>query len=261
MVTRQILTALCKGSLFLEDLPEGRVFDREGLIVESETPELRLNQKLGHLYEDGLELLLEASERYEVLEKGLQLQRGRHETLGELDYLCRDTQSGDLVHLELAVKFYMAIKSSDELLLPGPNARDNYYNKLERMRNHQLTLTTRFREFLPTKYQVEEVQVRQLVIGCLFDHVKAEELACPPFVHADVRRGLWLRQKEYEGFFPDSSTPLVIPKPLWPVGIESINEGQLESLDLSEPLDRCTLVKVSETNMPVFITPDCYPEQ
>jgi len=259
--SQQILSALCHSPLFLDNLPEGSTFDRTYLNVPENPQPLNPQQKLGHLYEDGLLNLIEASTRYDVLEKGLQLQRDRTQTIGELDFLLRDKTSGQLIHLELAVKFYLAIETSGELLLPGPNSRDNYYNKLDRLRTHQLTLGNRFRQLLPSTYQTEPLISNQLTIGCLFDHISAPHKATPRFLHPLARRGLWLRQEEFISHFPKNPRPLMIPKPLWPVEENSIGEHQCEPLDLTSPLTRCTLVKLPSLTKPVFITPDEYPQQ
>jgi len=259
MFTRQILNALSTGNLFLQDLPEAPCFDQSTLHVPDVHKPLNLEQKLGHLYEDGLSQLLEKSVQYELLERGLQLQRGRHETVGELDFLFRDTLSERLIHLELAVKFYLAIESPDGLLLPGPNSRDNFYNKLQRLRTHQLTLTTRFQDLLPARYQSERIHPEHLVIGCLFDHISAQAQATPEYIHSHVRRAHWLRQSEFPIHFPDCTSPLVIPKPLWPV--ENPLESQLEPFDLEAPISRCTMLKIPNQHKPIFITPDTYPVQ
>ena len=261
MYTRQILNALCSGPSFLVDVPEADVFDRSGLEVPDSGSPLDLDQKLGYIYEDGLRKLLDATERYEVLEHGLQIQRDRHQTIGELDFLFRDTSSPDLIHLELAVKFYLAIDSAEGLLLPGPNSRDNYYNKLERLRSHQLTLAKRFPELLPPQYQKEVIHTQHLVIGCLFDHIDTHSLAEPPYIHPNARRGIWLCQSEFQAYFPHCTTPLVIPKPLWAVDVSVIADSQLTPFDLEAPLTRCTMLKVANEDKAVFITPDNYPEQ
>ena len=252
-----IYSALCAGPLFLTDVPEARVFSRDGLEVCNSLPSLNLEQKLGHLYEDALAALLQASPRYTLLEQGLQLQKDRHQTVGELDFLLRDHDSGSLIHLELAVKFYLALPCPEKgLLLPGPNARDNYYKKLERMRSHQLTLIRRHRDLLPSQYSSEPIETRQLVIGCLFDHIDASAPALAEYMHPALRRGLWVRQSEFASTF--SSAPEVIPKHLWPAALD---QAEGIPLDLSIPLTRCTMVKVPGLSHPIFITPDQYPSQ
>ncbi len=261
MVTEHIFRALCETPQFLNDLPEADAFDRTGLSLPDVCEPLSMAQKLGHLYEDGLRVLLEQSKQYELLEHGLQLQEGRHKTRGELDFLFRDHNSGELIHLELAVKFYLAIEGPVGLLLPGPNSRDNYYNKLERLRSHQLTLTQRFAHLLPAVYQAESISVKHLVIGRLFDHVTAASQAQPKYLNPGAQRGVWLRQSEYPAHFLHQESLLEIPKPLWPVDLAAIPDEELSPFDLKAPLTRCTLVKVPQLDYPVFLAPDIYPQQ
>lgn len=60
--TQAILRALCESPPLLTDLPESRLFDQAALTLPVNTPKLSLQQKLGHIYEDALALLLKASD-------------------------------------------------------------------------------------------------------------------------------------------------------------------------------------------------------
>lgn len=255
-----ILSALCESPLLVGDCPEAGAFDRLGLGVPSWLPELSLNQKLGHLYEEGLAYLLEDSECYDLLEQSLQLQSDRHHTLGELDFLLRDHSSGELIHLELAVKFYLAVESPDGLLLPGPDARDNYFKKLDRLRTHQLTLPQRYPEHLPAAYRNKPISTRHLIIGCLFDYLNADSPAEAEFLHPKARRGKWIHQGELSSVFPNDCRPEIIPKHLWPVELSALEQISLEPLDLSIPLTRCVMVRIKGEEVPLFIAPNGYPE-
>ena len=258
MSAELILQAICDCPILVGDCPEAESFDRADLILPANSAKLSLDQKLGHIYEDALELVLKASDRYELLEKSLQLQDGIHKTLGELDFLFRDHESGTLIHLELAVKFYLAVETSDDLLLPGPDARDNYFKKLDRLRTHQLTLAQRYREHLPSAYREEEITSQHLILGCLFDHVSATSPALPDFLNLNARRGRWLRQSEFSKHFPEKPRSEIIPKHLWPVATEQLSD--LENFDHSTALERCVLLKIEGEAMPVFLAPDHYPD-
>lgn len=244
--------------MLVGDCPEAESFDRSDLILSTNNGPLSLDQKLGHLYEDALQLILLASARYELLEKNLQLQDGIHKTLGELDFLLRDRQTDELIHLELAVKFYLAVETSDGLQLPGPDARDNYFKKIERLRTHQLVLTEKFRQHLPEKYRKETITSQHLILGCLFAHISVENPAQPKFLNPSARRGRWLRQSELPAHFPDRRIE-VIPKPLWPVAIDHLASQHLRPFQNESPLERCVMVKIEDHPKPVFVTPDAYP--
>ncbi|MBK1831971.1 DUF1853 family protein [Verrucomicrobiaceae bacterium R5-34] len=253
-----ILSALRSSPVLVGDCPEATVFDRSGLALPDEAGAISLDQKLGHIYEDGLAALLEKSECYDLLEKSLQIQSDKHRTLGELDFLLRDRTSGAIIHLELAVKFYLAVESADGHQLPGPDARDNYDKKLKRLRSHQLTLVQQFREHLPVAYRDEPITTRQLVIGSLFDHISAAQPAQAAYLRPNARRGKWLHQHELIQHFPAQS-PYIIPKHLWPVEVNKLPSSSLEPLDTTELLDRCVMVHLESEPMPLFIAPDAYP--
>ncbi|MEN8862546.1 MAG: DUF1853 family protein, partial [Lentimonas sp.] len=109
-----LLDSLQCTPLLVGDLPEAECFDRSLIEGSSLNAELNFNQKLGHLYEDALEILLGASNQVELLASSLQVFDPNGRTLGELDFLLRETAGGQHVHLELAVKFYLAVERDGE---------------------------------------------------------------------------------------------------------------------------------------------------
>ena len=174
--TQPLLQSLVGGPLLIGDLPEACSFPYQDLEIPAAPTPLNLQQKLGYLYEDALGILLEASPRFDLLARNLQLHSDTQTTLGELDFLLRDLDSDLLIHLELATKFYLAVETPSGLALPGPDARDNYFRKLQRLRSHQLTLAQNHRSALPESYQHHPIVAQQLIYGCLFDHIDAAEL-------------------------------------------------------------------------------------
>lgn len=124
--------------LLVGDLPEAKCFCRSILRRPEVLPDLNLRQKLGHLFEDALASLLVASHKVDLLHQNLQLRDENRTTVGEMDFLIRHRSNSALVHLELATKFYLAVETPSGITLPGPDARDNYFRKLARLRDHQL---------------------------------------------------------------------------------------------------------------------------
>ena len=147
IVSKALFQSLIEQPPLLADLPEATTFPCKSLVFPEETCALNLQQKLGHLYEDALAVLLESTPRYDVLAQGLPIRQDAGHTLGELDYLLRDLVSERTIHLELAVKFYLAVETESGLRLPGPDARDHYFRKLEKMRSHQLVLLDKVDKF------------------------------------------------------------------------------------------------------------------
>lgn len=267
IVSKVLFQSLIEGPLLLEDLPEAKNFPCHSLVPPEESTALNLQQKLGHLYEDALAVLLKSTPRYDCLAQGVQIRQDSGHTLGELDFLVRDLVSDQLIHLELAVKFYLAVETESGVLLPGPDARDNYFRKLEKMRSHQLVLVEKFRGFLPGKFQKEEIVVQQLVHGCVFNHVRASQPVEEEFLNPTGRRGKWLHVQDCADYFAKGTLLEIIPKPLWPVPLENMEEIELERWKPDEKTDRCVLVRAimgaasgaDAENLPYFIAPNGYP--
>lgn len=257
----RMLQSLIEGPLLVGDLPEAPAFPHGELRLPETIPELRFDQKLGHLYEDALAILLDGSDRYDLLERNLQLQLDRHTTVGELDFLIRDLDSGTLIHLELATKFYLSLRKGETVLLPGPDPRDHYFRKLDRLRSHQLRLIARHRNHLPARWRDQAIETRHLIYGCLFDHVDDPEPFLPASLNPRCRRGKWLRFHEIPAHFPGGVTFEIIPKALWPVSPEALPGLSLEAWEAAREPERCLMVRVPSSEIPYFITPDRYPDR
>ncbi len=292
-----LLHSLVHGPLLVGDLPEAATFPHQSLSVPASIDALNLQQKLGHLCESALAVLLEASPAYDLLARNLQIRSDgialapahspTQTTVGELDFLLRDLSDGQLIHLELASKFYLAVPSGTEkgqgreFALPGPDARDNYFRKIRRLREHQLILTRKHREALPEPYRDEKIVARQLIYGCLFDPVdfpatgpgpsmssedstpREPALACPEFLNVHCRRGRWLSIDDCPRHFPPGTEYRIIPKELWPVPLGFLDAMPLERWTPQSPADhdRCVMLRVNGEINPYFVAPSGYPQQ
>lgn len=259
-ISKSLLQSLSSGPLLVGDLPEAHSFPIDDFVIPDDTPPLNLQQKLGHLYEDALAALLENSPRWDLLERNLQIQSDIHTTLGELDFLVRDLESGHLIHLELATKFYLAVESESEILLPGPDARDNYHRKLSRLRSHQLQLPKIHQAHLPEKYRNAPIITRHLIYGCLFDHYGSDNEATPEYLNPGCRRGKWLTVSEIPKFFPAETIFEVVPKSLWPVPFLILKDLPLEPWEPEDKIERCLMVRAQDYGHPIFIAPAWYPD-
>ena len=258
-VSRALFQSLVEAPLLMGDLPEAGTFTSHSLEMPEEGGPLNLQQKLGHLYEEALAVMLKATPQYDLLERGIQIRKMAGNTLGELDFLLRDLTTLRLIHLELAVKFYLAVETESGFLLPGPDASDNYFRKLEKMRSHQLLLVRNHRELLPEKFRDEEIVVQQLVHGCIFNHVNAKSPVEAEFLNPAGRHGKWLHAEECAQYFGKDVELEIIPKPLWPVPLEILQGLPLEKWTVDETMDRCVMVRAKAENLPYFIAPNGYP--
>jgi len=258
-ITRSLLKALLGNDPLIGNLPESNLFSVGQLTLPSQFPNLNLEQKLGHLYEDALAILFESSPNFDLLARNLQIQKDHHTTLGELDFLLREHATGQLIHLELATKFYLAVETDDGLELPGPDARDNYFKKLARLRSHQLQLPLLFKEHLPETFRHESIVTQHLIQGALFDHVTSSTPAKAGYLSPSCRRGKWLRSTELQEHFPTDTHFQMIPKSLWPVPFNLLDGYPLETWSPDSSLTRCLMVRVDKQIDPYFIAPPGYP--
>lgn len=96
------------------------------------------DHRLGRYAENLLHFWLSAPDNpeFELVSCREPLRKGRM-TLGEPDFLIRERDSGQLWHVELAVKFYLDAGRGEWL---GPNRRVSLARKLDRLCRHQLPL-------------------------------------------------------------------------------------------------------------------------
>lgn len=266
--TQALLECLRSSPLLVDNLPEAVCLDRGKFFsrgkVSIDLPELNFSQKLGHLYEDALAYLIEQSSDLELLGKSVQVFSKKRITLGELDYVMKDLVGGGFINLELAVKFYLVRYEDGEPYYPGPDPRDNWLNKLKRMREHQLQLikSDEAKSHLLDAYGISKIDTQHLIVGKLFDHYLAEERPCPPAMRADCQRGKWKYLSEWLRD-SDVSDVKVISKCLWPAKVEDILDG-IESITrqnfINEVQERCTMIWDEDEQAALFIASDSWGE-
>lgn len=268
MQTQALLQSLFLCPLLVGDLPDASSFDRKLLGKPEQGDSLNYSQKLGHLYEDALSILLDRSSEVNLIDQSIQVFNENQITLGELDYLLEDHSTGKHIHLEVAVKFYLIHHKDGVSHFPGPDPHDNWLNKLKRMQEHQFQMarSEHGKELLEKTYGITEVETQQLIYGRLFDHIATSDFPSPPYMSPDCMRSTWLYCDEWKKHFPNIETVKVIPKYLWPVSfqtspslIQTLDSWSIEQL-LTESQKRCTLFWSEQHQHPFFLVPDHWPE-
>ncbi|QBA64209.1 DUF1853 family protein [Muriicola soli] len=161
--------------------------------------------RLGHKMEFVFNAIIESQNVYKLIAKNIVVQKGKT-TLGELDFLLRSISDGSLIHLELTYKFYLIDTEISEPIyqLVGPNRRDMFYTKLDKLKEHQFSLPFTkegietlherglepeplkqqacFKAQLFTPFKNTKVSIRPLNKSCICGFwIRFEELNSEPF--------------------------------------------------------------------------------
>jgi hypothetical protein len=99
------------------------------------------NLRLGHQMEYVFYTLVQAGKNYEVALHNILVEEGKIR-VGELDFILRDLTTNRYFHVELAYKFYIVNPEISEPIyrLMGPNKRDMFYTKLDKLKEKQFPL-------------------------------------------------------------------------------------------------------------------------
>lgn len=90
--------------------------------------------------------------------------RNEGQSIGEIDFLIRYQEQ--YIHLEFALKYYIKSQESEKLI--GPNARDEWSKKREKLISKQISLANRHRSNLPLSLQEIKWEEKALVFGAIF---------------------------------------------------------------------------------------------
>ncbi len=160
---------------------------------------------LGSYYEALLSFILSISSSHEVLAQNLQIHCAG-KTLGEFDFLLRDIRNQEVLHLEVAVKFYLQHGDYSPAHWLGPNARDRLDLKLGKLTTQQLQLGSQpaaqqilLEQALPTP------EVRTLLQGYLFYPVSQLNTIESLPLHAEHGRGRWVSPSQLSQVIDESA--------------------------------------------------------
>tara|TARA_R110000737_G_scaffold24491_1_gene43203 strand:- start:63 stop:878 length:816 start_codon:yes stop_codon:yes gene_type:complete len=109
----------------------------ENLDMGSIPSKLRLGHKIEHIFLK----LIQHSRQYKVIAHNIPIRKEKV-SLGEIDFLLQDVDSHQFSHVELTYKFYVISEEATNIehQLIGPNQRDSFKAKKERIINHQIPL-------------------------------------------------------------------------------------------------------------------------
>ncbi len=235
--------------------------DRDDRALREHLQRRCASPRLGLVFESLWHFFLEQDPHTELLAHNLPV-RQNGQTLGEFDIIYRDLNSGAAIHLELAVKFFLATGAGKLPLSAwrGPNSADRLDRKLERLNRHQLqlSLSEAGRQTLHN-LGIDHCQRRLRIAGILF--YADSQAAETPGLHPLHCRGHWLRASALAQQWQSQGSQFdwrLLEKPRWlsadyeralPINDATIQRAQQRPLMLINPsLDRC------------FVVPDQWPK-
>ncbi len=174
-----------------------------------------IQPRLGHYYEDLVNLVLTNTAQLSVIKRNLQIRQGRS-TVGEFDFLGRDDSAG-VFHLECAIKFYLRTGDGSELNhFVGPNRRDRLDLKWAKLIQQQIALS----QHPAAQAQLAELGVhvtlrRVLLQGFLFHPFGEPVPRLHPAINPQHSRGWWLRSDEACAVIRSPYRFKLMAKPFW----------------------------------------------
>jgi len=165
------------------------------------------DHRLGHRFETLLSFWFQHNQRYQVIQQNLQVNDGK-KTIGEFDFIIKDTLSNKIQHWEVACKFYLGLGNTQHRTnWVGPMLKDRLSLKFKTMQQRQSQLSDQPAAKQLLQHLDLHIDERIcLMKGRLFYPIK--QTHCPPPNKAanNHQRGWWARPDEFNKHF--SNKPL-----------------------------------------------------
>lgn len=192
--------------------------------------EFNQTHRLGFYFEQLWHHLVDSSKSLELAHKNLQVIIDKH-TYGEFDSIIQLNRQ--MMHCELAVKFYLQIGNGDKLSdWVGPNLRDRFDNKYKRLMEHQLNLSqkTEIQQWLKQK-NIYIDQSKVLAKGRLFypyTEFIEKKFSFPEEVSSNHLTGFWVTYSQLDKLLQNTNYRWYqLPRFYWLAEVENIDKELL----------------------------------
>jgi len=163
--------------------------------------ELPTNLRLGHLTERVVGALIKSSTNYEVLYENVQLVEDKI-TIGEIDFIIENRKTKQVLHLELAYKFYLfdpTISSDPINNWMGPNRNDSLIKKIEKVKSKQFPLLYhKAAKSIFPNIKLDEVAQALCLLVSLFVPFEYKDNFLP--IYKKAIKGYYLNVKTFNDF-------------------------------------------------------------
>jgi len=155
------------------------------------------SKRLGLHFESLVAYWLMISPNYELIAQNIQimeaLAKGSH-TLGEIDFIIRHLKTDEVIHLEVAVKFYLGSPPYDNpMRWFGTNTKDQLGKKVDHLKQHQTQLSIKYPEHInKLGYHIDKHEC--FLKGRLF-YPTASDIP-PEGVSNNHLRGRWIQSSD-----------------------------------------------------------------
>lgn len=177
---------------------------------------LKRSYKLGYYYEELFRVWCILHPELDLLAANFSIENEDKSTLGSLDFLIYSKTKNRHFHLEIAIKFYLLHGKATNLKdWIGPNMRDNFDKKFNKLCGHQLLLGNheKVAEFVGKK----PVFSLAFIGGILFYKLEKRkiDLQANPLFNPYHHKGWWCRAKDFYINFDDLQHFIILEKLNW----------------------------------------------
>ena len=215
--------------------------------------ELFRGASLGRYYESLWAFFFKYDTQYQVIAQNLAIQ-DESRTIGEFDFIIRDSHSDCFIHHEVAVKYYLYFQrhnlsvATDKHNWLGPNSRDTLHKKWTHITQHQSQLGEHpSAKAELSKLGIEKLQKTIALKGYLFSsqNKKSSLHNTPSDFNNKNTLSLWFSIEDFLLWSNEYQTLAFIPKKQW--------LGSNHELNSIELLNKESLTnKVRKANTPLM---------
>ncbi|MCK0145878.1 DUF1853 family protein [Arenibacter sp. F26102] len=165
-----------------------------------ETKVIPSNLRFGHKIEHIFQQLIQHSQDYKLIAHNIPIRKNKV-SMGEIDFLVQNVDDEMYTHVELTYKFYVLRQDTTivQHQLIGPNQRDSFYAKKEKIFNHQIPLLNTPEAISVLKeLNIDISELRhQVCFKCqLFIPYEVEKMDLAPF-NSECIAGRWITLRKF----------------------------------------------------------------
>ena len=221
------------------------------------------NKKLGSVFEGLIQFWISISPNYQEKVHNLQIIEDKH-TYGEVDFIIEELATSEIIHLEVAVKFYLGSEPyTDAYRWFGTTTFDQLGKKIDHLRVQQTQLSKNYPEQLKTHFKKPIDQRHCIVKGRLFYPRNSDTAPQNLKLAENHLRGRWCYVSERD----ESNKVIKINKSHWLAEFnqEDIKVSKYASEESINRIDRAECYvetinygKLEKENQRIFYLPETF---